>query len=97
MESDVLRKFEAQIELLSAKDLEKAVKRLDNEELDVFVEMMERRNAVLREELREKERIRELKRLNHEILARQVSSAVPEALREQLGRCFDALGAVSRK
>lgn len=89
MDGDPVRRFRAQAEKQSRKEIEKAVKRLSKEEVDKFIEVMERYNTELHEQLVYTRYVVQQGLVNHEILARDVLSIVPEEIRVHLVRQFD--------
>ncbi|KAM0671889.1 hypothetical protein CWI42_040260 [Ordospora colligata] len=74
---EIKEKFKIQVEMLSDKDIKNVVKKLDKEELDMFIDTMEGRNAELREKLvsLKQEVVRRMD--NHELLMEAVGEEIP--------------------
>lgn len=91
---DTLNKFRIQAEMLSENDIEKVVKRLDKEELDKFIEILEEYNLELRERLVSVSRTLQQELWNREVLLRNVWNIVPDELKGHLIEHFDNINSI---
>lgn len=88
MDDESLPKFRAQAELLSSKEIERAVKKLNKEEVERFIETIEQYNDELRRELERARSDLERRVENHKVLLEDVREAVPKGIARFLGeRC----------
>jgi hypothetical protein len=85
---DPAEKYQAQVETLSEKELERVAKRLNNEELSVFIDALERHNRILQGELeRRREEVGQAK-TNRNILLGKVWCLVPDDCKHLLEQHF---------
>ncbi|AHL30146.1 uncharacterized protein Eint_090265 [Encephalitozoon intestinalis ATCC 50506] len=91
MDKESLEKFEAQISVLSSKEIEKVMKRLSKDEFDVFIEILERHNMDLDRDL-EHGKNELLQRLeNHRILFEDAWNAIPDGVRKHLTGYYQSM------
>lgn len=86
-----MKKFRAQVEILSSKDIEKMVKRLSKEELDIFIEIMEGYNVEMNERLVSARYALQQELKNNKILLKNVWTIIPDSLREHLADDFNSM------
>ncbi|KAH9411714.1 hypothetical protein HK407_04g08250 [Ordospora pajunii] len=70
-------KFKIQVEMFSEKYIRSAAKKLDKEELDMFIDVLEGRNAELREELTSLKKEIARRADNHGFLIEAVGEGIP--------------------
>jgi hypothetical protein len=87
-----MEKYQAQIETLSEKELEKMARRLNSEELNAFIGALEMHNMRLHSDLiRARDHVKKA-RANKDLLLGKAWCLVPDECRELLEQCFRNIG-----
>ncbi|AHL28964.1 hypothetical protein EHEL_090255 [Encephalitozoon hellem ATCC 50504] len=84
MDKDSLEKFQAQISVLSAKEIEKTMKRLSKDEFDMFIDVLENYNMDLAKDLEQARNDMRQRLENHKMLFECVWDIIPGDVRRHL-------------
>ncbi|KAG5858750.1 hypothetical protein KMI_11g17050 [Encephalitozoon hellem] len=84
MDKDSLEKFQAQISVLPAKEIEKTMKRLSKDEFDMFIDVLENYNMDLAKDLEQARSDMRQRLENHKMLFECVWDIIPGEVRRHL-------------
>lgn len=84
MDKESLEKFQAQISILSTKEIEKIMKRLGRDESDMFIDALEKYNMDLGKDLECAKNDLRQRLENHKMLFEDVWSIIPGDVRRHL-------------
>ncbi|CCI73973.1 ECU09_0275 [Encephalitozoon cuniculi GB-M1] len=91
MDRESLEKFRAQVEILSAKEVERVMKRLSKEEFDVGIDALEKYNMELNKKLEDARSDLQQRLENYKMLLNDVWNVIPDDVRKHLAEHYKSM------